>query len=131
MFIVLLVFLLGFSVITIPTVFWWGLAVIPLIVIFGLICGHLLGGSELENRSSIATGTIARNAGLALFLLAANGTGQAIPTMIAYMVGGSLTALPYNVWAYNVWVKRQQQGIAVLGGEWGASEDCKVNRADH
>ena len=107
LFIVLLVFLLGFSVITIPTVAWRGLAVIPLTVIFGLICGHLLGGPELETRSSIATGTIARNAGLALFLLAANGAGQAIPTIIAYMVVGALTALPYNVW-----VKRQQQGIA-------------------
>jgi predicted Na+-dependent transporter len=104
LFIVLLVFLLGFSLVTIPTVPWRGLAVIPPVVIFGLICGHLLGGPELETRSSIATGTIARNAGLALFLVAANGAGQAIPTIIAYMVVGSLTALPYNVW-----IKRQQQ----------------------
>jgi uncharacterized membrane protein YidH (DUF202 family) len=104
LFIVLLVFLLGFSLVTIPTVPWRGLAVIPPVVIFGLICGHLLGGPELETRSSIATGTIARNAGLALFLVAANGAGQAIPTIIAYMVVGSLTALPYNIW-----IKRQQQ----------------------
>ena len=104
LFIVLLVFLLGFSLVTIPTVSWRGLAVIPLVVAFGLGCGHLLGGPELETRSSIATGTIARNAGLALFLVAANGVGQAIPTIIAYMVVGSLTALPYNIW-----IKRQQQ----------------------
>ena len=107
LFIVLLVFLLGFSLVTLPTVPWRGLAVIPPIVIFGLICGHLLGGPELETRSSIATGTIARNAGLALFLLAANGAGQAIPAIIAYMVVGAVTALPYNVW-----VKKQQQGLA-------------------
>lgn len=98
LFIVLLVFLLGFSLVTIPTVSWRGLAAVPPIVIFGLLCGHLLGGPDLANRSSIATGTIARNAGLALFLLAANGAGQGIPTIIAYMVVGSLTALPYNVW---------------------------------
>ncbi len=104
LFIVLLVFLLGFSLVTIPTVPWRGLAVIPPVVIFGLICGHLLGGPELETRSSIATGTIARNAGLALFLVAANGVGQAIPTIIAYMVVGFLTALPYNIW-----IKRQRQ----------------------
>jgi len=104
LFIVLLVFLLGFSLVTIPTVPWRGLAVIALIVIFGLICGHLLGGPDLETRSAIATGAIARNAGLALFLLAANGAGPAIPTIIAYMVVGALTALPYNIW-----IKRQQQ----------------------
>ena len=55
-------------------------------------------------RSAIATGTIARNAGMALFLLAANGAGNAIPTVIAYVVIGAVTALPYNVWA-----KRQTQ----------------------
>jgi BASS family bile acid:Na+ symporter len=104
LFVVLLVFLLGFSLVTIPTVPWRGLAVIPPIIIFGLIGGHLLGGPDLATRSSIATGTIARNAGLALFLLAANGAGQAIPTIIAYMVVGSITALPYNIW-----IKRQQQ----------------------
>jgi BASS family bile acid:Na+ symporter len=98
LFVVLLVFLLGFSLVTIPTVPWRGLAAIPPIVIFGLTCGHLLGGPDLANRSSIATGTIARNAGLGLFLLAANGAGRGIPTIIAYMVVGALTALPYNVW---------------------------------
>jgi uncharacterized membrane protein YidH (DUF202 family) len=39
--------------------------------------------------------------------LAANGAGQAIPTIIAYMVVGSITALPYNIW-----IKRQQQQTA-------------------
>jgi BASS family bile acid:Na+ symporter len=72
---------------------------IPLIVIFGLACGHVLGGPEIAVRSAVATGTIARNAGMALFLLAANGGGNAIPTVIAYVVIGTLTAMPYNVWA--------------------------------
>ncbi len=106
LFVVLLVFLLGFSLVTIPTVPWRGLAVIPVLVVFGLVCGHLLGGPDLETRSSIATGTIARNAGLALFLVAANGAVQAIPTIIAYMVVGAIAALPYNVW-----VKKQQQAV--------------------
>jgi uncharacterized membrane protein YidH (DUF202 family) len=107
LFAVLLVFLLGFSLVTIPTVPWQGLVAIVLTVLLGLICGHLLGGPELASRSSIATGTIARNAGLALFLLAANGAAQGIPTIIAYMVVGALTALPYNVW-----IKKQQQPSA-------------------
>lgn len=111
LFVVLLVFLLGFSVVTIPTVPWQGLAAIVFTVLLGLACGHLLGGPDLATRSSIATGTIARNAGLALFLLAANGVAQGIPTIIAYMVVGSLTALPYNVWA-----KKQQQPSVTPAG---------------
>lgn len=106
LFVVLLVFLLGFSLVTIPTVPWRGLAVIPPVVAFGLMCGHLLGGPELDNRSSIATGSIARNAGLALFLVTANGAAGAIPTIVAYVVVGAIAALPYNVW-----IKRQQQPV--------------------
>jgi BASS family bile acid:Na+ symporter len=108
LFIVLLVFLLGLSWVLLPTVPWRGFAVIPPVVLLGLACGHLLGGPELGNRSSIATGVIARNAGLALFLLAANGAPQSIPTIIAYMVVGAITALPYNIW-----IKRQQAAAAV------------------
>jgi bile acid:Na+ symporter, BASS family len=104
--VVLLVFALGISIVVLPTIAWRGLVAIPLIVIFGLACGHFLGGPEISVRSAIATGTIARNAGMALFLLAANGAGNAIPTVIAYVVLGAVTALPYNVWA-----KRQRQTL--------------------
>ncbi|NMF85602.1 DUF202 domain-containing protein [Nodosilinea sp. P-1105] len=104
LFAVLLVFALGISIVVLPTIAWRGLVAIPLIVLFGLACGHILGGPEISVRSAIATGTIARNAGLALFLLAANGAGNAIPTVIAYVVIGAVTAFPYNVWA-----KRQRQ----------------------
>ncbi|WOD37039.1 DUF202 domain-containing protein [Nodosilinea sp. E11] len=106
LFAVLLVFALGISVVVLPTIAWRGLVAIPLIVVFGLACGHSLGGPEMGARSAIATGTIARNAGMALFLLAANGAGNAIPTVIAYVVIGALTALPYNIWA-----KRQTQPV--------------------
>jgi uncharacterized membrane protein YidH (DUF202 family) len=106
LFAVLLVFALGISIVVLPTIAWRGLVAIPLIVIFGLVCGHFLGGPEISVRSAIATGTIARNAGMALFLLAANGAGNAIPTVIAYVVIGALTAMPYNVWA-----KRQTKAL--------------------
>lgn len=98
LFLVLLVFLLGASLVLIPTVPWRGLVAMALIVVFGLACGHWLGGPSLDVRSSVATGSIARNAGLAIFLLTANNMGQSIPTVIAYMVVGAITALPYNAW---------------------------------
>jgi len=107
LFIVLIVFLLGLSWVLLPTVPWRGFAVIPPVVLFGLACGHWLGGPELGNRSAIATGVIARNAGLALFLVAANGAPKSIPVIIAYMVVGAITALPYNIW-----IKKQQQAAA-------------------
>jgi bile acid:Na+ symporter, BASS family len=106
LFVVLLVFALGISIVVLPTIAWRGLVAIPLIVLFGLACGHRLGGPEIAVRSAIATGTIARNAGMALFLLSANGAGNAIPTVIAYVVLGALTAMPYNIWA-----KQQQQPL--------------------
>jgi BASS family bile acid:Na+ symporter len=109
LFLVLLIFLLGISIVVVPTVYWRGLIVIPVIVVFGLVCGHLLGGPDLSTRSAIATGSIARNAGLALFLVAANGAPQAIPTIIAYMIVGSITALPYNIW-----VKRRMKQASDL-----------------
>lgn len=98
LFLVLVVYLLGISFYLVPTVDPIGLITIALIVAFGLICGHFLGGPDLPTRSSIATGTIARNAGLALFLAAANGAGRSIPTIIAYMIVGFIVATPYNVW---------------------------------
>jgi predicted Na+-dependent transporter len=122
LFIVLLVFLLGFSLVTIPTVSWRGLAVIPPVVIFGLICGHLLGGPELETRSSIATGTIARNAGPALFLVAANGVGQAIPTgfksiAVAYGTGIALSLPARGEPRYHQpWVSARLKNVAPAVG---------------
>ncbi|MDY7023216.1 MAG: Na+-dependent transporter, partial [Cyanobacteriota bacterium] len=98
LFLVLIIFLLGISINVVPEVDIKGLIAIILIVAFGLTCGHILGGPDIETRSSVATGTIARNVGLALFLAAANGVGKAIPTIIAYMIIGGLVALPYNVW---------------------------------
>ncbi|NJK38032.1 MAG: DUF202 domain-containing protein [Oscillatoriales cyanobacterium RM1_1_9] len=104
LFVVLVVFMLGISFYLVPTVNPRGLLAIALIVAFGLTCGHFLGGPDFATRSSIAVGTIARNAGLALFLAAANGAGQAIPTIISYMIVGFVVGVPYNVW-----VKKQMK----------------------
>lgn len=112
LFLVLIVFLLGISITVIPKVEPQVLIAIVLIVAFGLTCGHLLGGPDIDTRSSIATGTIARNVGLALFLAAANGVGQAIPTIIAYMIVGGLVALPYNVW-----IKKQMKTAQINSDE--------------
>lgn len=103
LFLVVLVFSLGISLNIIPSVGWKTIISIALIVTSGLIVGHLLGGvdDKLESRSTLATATIARNIGLALYIAIVNNATNAIPGIVAYGVLGAIFALPYNVWIKN------------------------------
>jgi uncharacterized membrane protein YidH (DUF202 family) len=106
-FIVLAIFLAGLSYNLLPSVdvrVFWASAAIALL---GLLIGHVLGGPTFETRSSLAIGTIARNAGLALYFLVLNDRPLAIPSVVAYLVVGALVSLPYNVW-----VKKQMNQSA-------------------
>ena len=67
-----------------------------------LIIGHLLGGPHREQRAGLAVASIARNIGLALFIVGLSDAQQVIPTLVAYMLLGSAAAIPYSVW-----IKRQ------------------------
>ncbi|EAZ89280.1 DUF202 domain-containing protein [Crocosphaera chwakensis] len=103
LFLVVLIFALGISLNLIPSVGWKTIVSIALIVMLGLIIGHLLGGidDKLESRSTLATATIARNVGLALYIAIVNSATNAIPGIVAYAVLGAIFALPYNVWVKN------------------------------
>ena len=109
LFLVVIIFLLAISLNLIPLAGWQALAAIALVVPLGLIVGHLLGGVDenLDTRSTLATATIARNLGLALFIAVVNGATNAVPGIIAYAVLGAVVALPYNVW-----VKKQMKQAA-------------------
>lgn len=97
-FIVLAIFLAGLSYNLIPSldvrVLWASAA----IAILGLLIGHVLGGPTLETRSSLAIGTIARNAGLALYFLVLNDRPLAISSVVTYLIVGAVVSLPYNIW---------------------------------
>ena len=76
-----------------------GLTAIVIMVLVGLGAGHYLGGPAPAQRASLATASIARNLGLALFIAQLGDYGQAsIPTLLAYMILGALVAMPYGIW---------------------------------
>ncbi|MDJ0900630.1 MAG: DUF202 domain-containing protein [Xenococcus sp. MO_188.B8] len=104
LFFVMVLFAIFISFNLIPLAGWQAAGVIALIIPLGLTIGHLLGGIDrsLDTRSTLATATVARNVGLALFIAIVNGATIAIPTIAAYLIIGVILSLPYNVW-----IKRQ------------------------
>jgi BASS family bile acid:Na+ symporter len=79
----------------------WGLplVVIAIMVIISLAIGHFLGGSDEDTRSILAISCIARNVGLALFIGVLNDIQkQILPTLIAYLVLGSVFGILYSIW---------------------------------
>jgi BASS family bile acid:Na+ symporter len=75
------------------------IAAILIIVAIALAIGHLLGGPSREQRSVLAVAGIARNVGLAFFIAGLSDYGQQfIPTLLTYMILGSLLAVPYSLW---------------------------------
>ncbi|MGB5711674.1 MAG: DUF202 domain-containing protein [Waterburya sp.] len=109
LFLVMVLFAIFISFNLIPLAGWQAGGVIALIIPIGLTIGHLLGGIDqnLDTRSTLATATVARNVGLALYIAIVNGATIAIPTIAAYLILGTILALPYNVW-----IKRQMEAQA-------------------
>jgi BASS family bile acid:Na+ symporter len=78
---------------------WLPLAVILIMAAAALVIGHLMGGPPRQQRSALAIACVARNIGLALFIAGLCDYGQQIiPTLLAYLIVGAITALPYSVW---------------------------------
>jgi len=64
-----------------------------------LAIGHLVGGPATDQRAALATASIARNIGLALFIASLNDAEKLLaPTLVSYMVLGSIVAMPYALW---------------------------------
>lgn len=78
-----------------------GLPIVAIVVmvVVSLIIGHMLGGPLLEERFDLAIASIARNIGLALFITTLSGVEkEIIPTILAYLILGSVVAIPYSLW---------------------------------
>ena len=97
-----LVLIILASIVGIPLMFKvWGLPLvaIAIMVIISLGIGHFLGGSDGDTRSILAMSCIARNVGLALFIGVLNDIQQQIiPTLIAYLILGSIFGILYSIW---------------------------------
>ena len=96
---VLVLILLVASFSLILTIGWADILSIVLFTAAVLATGHFLGAAEPALRSALAVGCIARHVGLALGITTINKQmGNVVPFLIAYMILGSVVAIPYSVW---------------------------------
>lgn len=71
---------------------------IALFVIACLAIGHTLGGPELDYKSTLAIGCLARNLGLALLIAKLNdAVAELLPVLISFMLMGLILGLPYSL----------------------------------
>jgi BASS family bile acid:Na+ symporter len=78
---------------------WPAAAAILIMAVAAISIGHLLGGERLDHRAGLATASVARNIGLAMFIVTLSENGaQAIPTLLVYMLLGIGAAIPYALW---------------------------------
>lgn len=100
--VVFLVFVFIAPVASLPVIAESGILSIASVALFAaiaLVIGHLIGGPDLAHQSATAVGCVARNVGLALFIATLNTTMLAVlPTIVGYMIVGSVVAIPYSVW---------------------------------
>jgi BASS family bile acid:Na+ symporter len=76
----------------------------PSLIAFGaftlaaIIAGHLFGGPDPSDRTSLAIACSSRHIGLAL-LVAANTPGQhALELVVAYLLASAVVSIPYVLW---------------------------------
>ncbi|NJK64519.1 MAG: hypothetical protein HC921_19155 [Synechococcaceae cyanobacterium SM2_3_1] len=72
---------------------------IPVVAIW-LVIGHYLGGPNLDERSALAVGSIARNVGLALLLIQLNvpadRMAEILPVLLAFVLVGAVGGIIYS-----------------------------------
>ncbi len=77
---------------------------IPVVAVW-LVIGHYLGGPNLEERSALAVGTIARNIGMALLLIQINVPAdqmpEILPVLLAFVLVGAIGGIIYSVLLIN------------------------------
>jgi len=73
-----------------------GLAIIVLMTFAALAIGHVLGGPDPGDRTTLAVACATRFPGLALLVASLNfPSGNAVPVVVAYVLISSLAAFPY------------------------------------
>jgi BASS family bile acid:Na+ symporter len=74
-------------------------AAMALLTFITLVCGHLLGGPEPEDRTALAVASSLRHPGLAMLVAKVNFPGEPVAAVVlAYMLVAGLASIPYTVW---------------------------------
>ncbi len=80
-----------------------------LLTFIALVCGHLLGGPQPEDRTALALASSLRHPGLAMLVAKVNFPGEPVAAVVlAYMLVASLASIPYTVW------RKRQRAAALL-----------------
>ena len=79
-----------------------GTIVVSLVIIgFGLLVGHLLGGPDLTKRGALASANVSRHPGVAL-LLASSALPEHVPAVtgavLLYLIASMVVPIPYERW---------------------------------
>ena len=78
------------------------LASIAVFIVVGVAAGHLLGGPDPGNRTTLALATASRHPGLAMAIASANFPGQfrsIAAAILLYMLVKAVVLIPYNAWS--------------------------------
>src|SRR5262249_45236916 len=87
------------------------LLAIVVFVMVGVAVGHLLGGPDLSERSTLALATASRHPGLAVTIAAINYPGQrrnVVAVVLLYLVVKAIVLIPYNSWRKRQFDGRQE-----------------------
>jgi bile acid:Na+ symporter, BASS family len=89
---------------TVFPLLWQSAIVIALFAAGALLIGHLLGGPDPGERTSLAIATVTRHPGLALLLASGNfRMTQEMPlAVVAFVLGTTLATIPYTIWRKRV-----------------------------
>lgn len=78
---------------------WPAGAAIVIIAAAAVAIGHALGGPRRSQRAGLAIASVARNIGLAAFIVGLHDGGEVMfPTLLAFMLLGAAVATPYSIW---------------------------------
>jgi bile acid:Na+ symporter, BASS family len=79
---------------------WNSLVLVALFAGGSLLIGHLLGGPDPRERTALAIASVTRHPGLAILIATTNApqTGQAVPAILAVVIGCAIAAIPYTLW---------------------------------
>jgi BASS family bile acid:Na+ symporter len=86
-----------------------------LIIGFGLLAGHLLGGPDTGKRGALASANVSRHPGVAL-LLASSALPEHVPAVtgavLLYLVASLVVPIPYERWLKRTMASGNPQGAA-------------------
>jgi BASS family bile acid:Na+ symporter len=81
---------------------WPSLLAFVAFAVAAILGGHLLGGPDPEDRTSLAVACATRHVGLALLVAASASSSNALSLVIGYLLASAVVSIPYIRWRMKV-----------------------------